>query len=147
MYPNAAMLAVVLLGNLMLLLPSVWAQNGKEAPCEPRALAANIIIDVGRKSSTRLCVRTTVCSGLLQLLLLFGVVVVGRLEVRSTAVKRLLLVVCCTSDGGVTEHSRRVVCVTLVQGYLLSTKYASVGGIIWQRWEVTNYKYFVTVIE
>lgn len=29
MHPNAVMLATVLLGNLM--LPSIWAQNGKEA--------------------------------------------------------------------------------------------------------------------
>lgn len=50
----------------------------------------------------------------------------------------------------VTGHSRQVASVTFVQGYLLATMRASVEWgliLIWQRWEVTTHKYFVTVAE
>lgn len=53
---------VVLLGNLIL-LPPVWAQNGKEAPSETERVGSKH--RRRRSKVTRLCVRTTVCSGLL----------------------------------------------------------------------------------
>lgn len=64
---------VVLLGNLIL-LPPVRAQNGKEAPEEAERVSSKH--RRRRSKVTRLCVRATVCSGLLLLLLVMGAVVV-----------------------------------------------------------------------
>lgn len=63
---------VVLLGNLIL-LPPVWAQNGKGAPDETESVSSKH--RRRRSKVTRLCVRMTVCSGLL--LVVMGEVVFG----------------------------------------------------------------------